>query len=328
MCFCISGILFSVPRQLRVEYEGAVYHLMNRGDRRESIFLDDEDRQLFLETLDESCVKTGWQVHALCLMSNHFHLVVETPRANLVAGMQWFLGTYTARFNRRHRYSGHLFSGRYKSLVVDESSPGYLKAACDYVHLNPVRAKLLKTEQRLKEYLWSSWPEYLKTPRKRWPWLRVDRLMGEWGIQADTTAGRRQLERGMEQRKELEWRKETEDWRRLRRGWCWGPKSFREELLEWIGQKQGQQHHGEELRESEQQKAERLVDQMMRQRGWTNTELGKRKKGDVGKVAMAARLRRETAMGWEWIAHRLAMGHWRTASNAVRREQRNPKTHH
>jgi putative transposase len=318
MYFCKSEILAFMPRQLRVEYEGAVYHLMNRGDRREPIFLDDEDRQRFLETLGEACTKTGWQVHALCLMSNHFHLVVETPRANLVAGMQWFLGTYTARFNRRHQYFGHLFSGRYKSLVVDESSPGYLKAACDYVHLNPVRAKLLKPEQPLKEYRWSSWPQYLKTPGKRWPWLRVDRLMGEWGIQADRTAGRRQLERAMEERKELEWSKETADWRRLRRGWCWGPKSFREELLEWIGQKQGQQHYGEELRESDQQKAERLVAQMLRQRGWTDTELGKRKKGDRGKVAMAARLRRETTMSWGWIAKRLAMGHWRTASNAVR----------
>jgi putative transposase len=90
MYFCKSEILAFMPRQLRVEYEGAVYHLMNRGDRREPILLDDEDRQRFLETLGEACTETGWQVHALCLMSNHFHLVVETPRANLVAGMQWF----------------------------------------------------------------------------------------------------------------------------------------------------------------------------------------------------------------------------------------------
>jgi REP element-mobilizing transposase RayT len=92
---------------------------MNRGDRREAIFLEDADRVLFLETLGQACGKTGWQVHACCLMPNHFHLVVETPRANLVAGMKWFLGTYTARFNRRHKLFGHLFSGRYKSLVVD-----------------------------------------------------------------------------------------------------------------------------------------------------------------------------------------------------------------
>ncbi len=169
-----------MPRKLRVEYEGAIYHVMNRGDRREPIFLCAEDRELFLQTVDEACQKTGWQVHAYCLMNNHFHLVVETPRANLVAGKRWFLGTYTARFNRRHKLSGHLFSGRYKSLLVDGSGTGYLKSVCDYVHLNPVRAKLLKPEQRLAEYRWSSSPEYLKSPRKRPGWLRVEQLMGEW----------------------------------------------------------------------------------------------------------------------------------------------------
>jgi REP element-mobilizing transposase RayT len=85
-----------MPRKLRVEYPGAIYHVMNRGDRREPIFKDDEDRKLFLATLGECCGKTDWQVQAWCLMLNHFHLVVETPRANLVAGMKWFLGTYTA----------------------------------------------------------------------------------------------------------------------------------------------------------------------------------------------------------------------------------------
>jgi len=84
-----------MPRKLRVQYEGAIYHVMNRGDHREDIFHNDEDRQLFLKTLGEACAKTAWQVHAYCLMRNHFHLVVETPRANLVAGMKWLLGTYT-----------------------------------------------------------------------------------------------------------------------------------------------------------------------------------------------------------------------------------------
>jgi REP element-mobilizing transposase RayT len=80
-----------MARKLRMEYEGAIYHVMNRGDRREEIFKDDEDRQRFLVTLSEACIKTGWQVHALCLMPNHFHLLVETPQPNLVAGMKWLL---------------------------------------------------------------------------------------------------------------------------------------------------------------------------------------------------------------------------------------------
>src|SRR5947208_10767360 len=86
-------------RKLRVQYSGAIYHVMNRGDRREPIFDDDLDRQRFLQTLAEACAKTDWQVHAWCLMGNHFHLVIETPQPNLVLGMKWFLGTYTSRFN-------------------------------------------------------------------------------------------------------------------------------------------------------------------------------------------------------------------------------------
>ena len=137
-----------MARKLRVEYPGAIYHLMNRRDRRESIFKDDEDRQRFLGTLGEACVKTGWQVHAYCLMSNHFHLVIETPQANLVSGMKWLLGVYTSRFNRRHKLFGHLFSGRYRSLIVDGSGSGYLKTVCDYVHLNPVSARSIGEDQR------------------------------------------------------------------------------------------------------------------------------------------------------------------------------------
>ena len=132
-----------MARKLRIQYAGAVYHVMNRGDRRETIFDDDLDRERFLETLAEACAKTAWQVHAYCLMSNHFHLVLETPQPNLVAGMKWLLGTYTSRHNRRHREFGHLFSGRYKALLVDGSGDGYLKTVCDYVHLNPARAQLL-----------------------------------------------------------------------------------------------------------------------------------------------------------------------------------------
>src|ERR1039458_3639781 len=150
-----------MPRKLRIEYLGAIYHVMSRADGKGDIFLSDVDRQDFLKTLAEACLKTGYQVHAYCLMRNHFHLVVETPNANLVAGMGWFLSTYTLRFNHRHKLFGHVFSGRYKALVVDGSGNGYLRTVCDYVHLNPVRARLLVTEQRLLEYPWSSFGLYL-----------------------------------------------------------------------------------------------------------------------------------------------------------------------
>ena len=148
----ISGVLAvpseAMPRPLRMQFPGAIYHIMNRGDRREPIFRDDADRRSFLATLSETCDKTGWQLHAWCLMGNHFHLIAETPQPNLILGMKWLLGTYTGRFNRRHRLSGHIFGGRYKSLLIDERGGGYLKTACDYVHLNPVRAGLVAGERK------------------------------------------------------------------------------------------------------------------------------------------------------------------------------------
>ncbi|MCI0538045.1 MAG: transposase, partial [Verrucomicrobiales bacterium] len=205
-----------MARKLRVEYPGAIYHVLNRGDRRETIFHDEADRQRFLDTLGEACLKTGWQVHAYCLMSNHFHLVVETPRANLVAGMKWFLGVYTARFNRRHKLFGHLFSGRYKSLIVDGSGTGYLKTVCDYVHLNPVRARLIKEDQRLESYRWSSYGLYLEPPSRRPEWLRTERLLGEWGVTVDSAAGRRVFAAQMESRRAGE---HDEEFKPLRRGW-------------------------------------------------------------------------------------------------------------
>src|SRR5580692_9798099 len=193
-----------MARKLRVEYPGAIYHVMNRGDRRENIFKDDEDRQGFLAALGEACDKSGWQIHAHCLMPNHFHLVLETPQANLVVGMKWLLGTYTGRFNRRHKLFGHLFSGRYKSLIVDGSGTGYLKTVCDYVHLNPVRAKMIPPEAKLAGYRWSSFRLYLMSARKRPPWLCVGRLLGEHGIPKDTPVGLRQFSAGMESRRASE----------------------------------------------------------------------------------------------------------------------------
>jgi REP element-mobilizing transposase RayT len=166
----------------------------------------DADRQRFVETLGEACFKTGWQVHAYVLMPNHFHLVVETPQPNLVAGMEWlkwFLGTYTSRFNQRHKLFGHLFSGRYKSLLFDGSGSGSLKSVCDYVHLNPARAKLLSADAPLKSFAWSSWLAYLLAPSKRPAWLRVDRLLGENGIPKDSPAGRQRLERAFRVRRGL-----------------------------------------------------------------------------------------------------------------------------
>ncbi len=278
---------------------------MNRGDRREAIFRDDEDRKLLMSTLEEACGKTGWQVHALCLMVNHFHLVMETPQGNLVAGMKWFLGTYTGRFNRRHKLFGHLFSGRYKSLIVDGSGSGYLKTVCDYVHLNPVRAKLLRPEQPLHAYRWSSWPEYLKRPGKRWPWLRVNRLLGENRIPLDSAAGRRELERLVEARRSIE---EDGTYKPIRRGWFLGEKALKKELLAQMKEQMGAEHYGAERQETSETQAEEIIAEALRRRRWREKDLGWRSKGDAVKVALAMRLREETVMTVKWIAERLQMG--------------------
>lgn len=294
-----------MARQLRVEYPGAIYHVMNRGDRREPIFQDDADRRRFVETLGEACAKTGWQVHAYVLMPNHFHLVVETPQPNLVAGMKWLLGTYTSRFNRRHKVFGHLFSGRYKSLIVDGSGSGYLKSVCDYVHLNPARAKLVAAEQPLKRFAWSSWPAYLLAPSKRPAWLRVDRLLGEYGVAKDSPAGRQQLERALEERRGAE---EGGEFQPIRRGWCLGEAKFRQELLAQMSERLGAEHYGEERAARAEAQAEEIIAAELKRRRWAEADLKTRPKGDAAKVALAARLRAETTMTVGWIAERLGMG--------------------
>jgi REP element-mobilizing transposase RayT len=313
----IWGFSIAMPRKLRVEFPGAIYHVMSRGDRREAIFQDDVDRQDFLKTLAEACQKTGFQVHAYCLMRNHFHLVVETPDANLVAGMRWLLSAYTIGLNHRHRLSGHVFSGRYKALLVEGSGSGYLKAVCDHVHPNPVRARLLGSDERLLSYPWSSLVWYLATAEHRPGWIRVDRLLGEHGIGADTAAGRQELEERMEARR----RQEPDDaqWEPLRRGWCLGGAGFRKEMLERMEGQLGEDHAGELRRESAELRAERIIGEELRRQGWTEADLGQRRKNDPVKLALGARLRRETTLTVGWIAGRLELGTRKSAGVKLHR---------
>lgn len=181
------------------------------------------------------------------------------------------------------------------------------------MHLNPVRARLLLPEQPLANFRWSSYPEYLKAPGQRVPWLRVDRLLGEHGIPADTPAGRREFALRMESRREEE---TAGDWRQIRRGWCLGSETFREELLAAAQGKVGRQHSAEVRLESAEQKAARILGEELSRRGWTEAELRARAKGDVDKVRMAARLREETTVTLQWLAEHLAMG---SAGNVTNR---------
>ena len=217
-----------MARALRIEYPGAIYHVLSRGDRREEIVRDDADRAAFVRVLEQACAKTGWEVHAWCLMSNHFHLVLETPRANLCSGMKWFLGTYTQRYNARHGLRGHVFGGRYKALLVDTREGDYLRTVCDYVHLNPARAGMIANDEALERYHWSSYRAFLLPPRQRPGWLRVDRLMGEHGIQRDSRVGRREFGLATESIRNEQLPPEVIG--RIRRGWKFGADDF----VEWL----------------------------------------------------------------------------------------------
>ncbi len=219
--------------------------------------------------------------------------------------MKWLLGTYTSRFNRRHKEFGHLFSGRYKALIVDGSGSGYLKTACDYVHLNPERAKLVKAAQPLRAFPWSSYPAYLSAPARRPAWLRVDRLLGEWRIPADTAAGRREFEQGMEGRRRDN---RKEEFKPLERGWCLGSEQFRQELLDQVSAAAGPSHYGEAKHEAVQARAERLVAEGLRQLKWGERDLRARRKSAPGKLKLAHELRSKTTMPLAWIADRLHMG--------------------
>jgi REP element-mobilizing transposase RayT len=299
-----------MPRKPRLEYPGAIYHVMSRANGKRNIFETDADRRDFVKTLAEACEKTGFEVQAYCLMRNHFHLVVETPNGNLARGMHWLLSAYTLRFNPRHKRHGHVFSGRYKAMVVDGSGAGYLRTVCDYVHLNPVRARLLRPGQRLLEYPWSSFGCYLAAPPCRPAWLRVDRLLGEHGIGRDTVAGRQKFEQRMEARRAAEG--DPAEWQAIRRGWCLGPAQFKADLLKRMAGKLGEHHAGELKRESTEANAERIIRQELKRLRWSSGELSKRPKSDPDKLAMAARLRRETTLTLPWIAARLRAGTWKS----------------
>jgi putative transposase len=141
-----------MARPLRIEYDGALYHVTSRGNERRAIFRDDTDRELFLATLFRVTERFHWLCHAYCLMNNHYHLVIETPDGNLSKGMRQLNGVYTQAFNRRHRRVGHLFQGRFKGILVQKES--HFLEVCRYIVLNPVRAKAVKHP---REWAWSSY---------------------------------------------------------------------------------------------------------------------------------------------------------------------------
>jgi len=149
----VLGVYFHIimARQLRLEFPGALYHITSRGNNKQEIFLDEEDRRDFLDLTGKEIEQKRWKCYAYCIMDNHYHLVIETPEGNLVSGMRRLNAVYSQMFNRKHGRHGHLFQGRYKSLIVERE--GYLLELCRYVVLNPVRAGIVDQPE---QWEWSS----------------------------------------------------------------------------------------------------------------------------------------------------------------------------
>lgn len=189
-----------MPRPKRIHYEGAVYHVTSRGNERRKIVMDDADRWMFVRLLGEMVEENQVLCHAWVLMDNHYHLLLETPAANLSAAMKHLNAFYTQRFNKKHRRVGHLFQGRYKALVVEKVS--YLKELCRYVVLNPVRARMVKHP---KDWKWSSYRATVGLEKPE-PWLEVDWILGQFGKERKRAqmAYRRFAEEGMG-KKESPW---------------------------------------------------------------------------------------------------------------------------
>ena len=165
-----------MARPLRLEFPGALYHITSRGNAKQDVFWDDADRTSFLNLLGQEVRQQEWKCYSYCLMDNHYHLIIETPEGNLISGMRRLNGVYTQWFNRRHRRVGHLFQGRYKSIIVDKES--YLLELCRYVVLNPVRAGIVS---RPGEWKWSS---YLATTMgyvNRPDWLDTAWILQQFG---------------------------------------------------------------------------------------------------------------------------------------------------
>ncbi|MBW1859102.1 MAG: transposase [Deltaproteobacteria bacterium] len=164
-----------MARPLRIEYPGAYYHVIHRGNAGEAIFRNKRDREKFLEYVAKAVERFGIKVHTYCLMTNHYHFLVETPEANLSRAVQWVNVSYAAYFNRKRQRIGHLFQGRFKSILVDADE--YLKHLSRYIHLNPLRAKMV---EQLVSYPWSSYPAF--TGKRKAPdWLEMDWLLSLFG---------------------------------------------------------------------------------------------------------------------------------------------------
>jgi len=319
---------------------------MARGNRREPIVFGDEDRRLFVDTFSEACRKAGWEVFAWVLMDNHYHAVFRTPEPNLVEGMAWMQNAYTRRLNGRHQLWGHLFGGRYRSILVENEDYGgkhwrdYLRTVIDYVHLNPARAGLVDgVETKAEHYRWSSLAAgFTVPPSKRPEWLASGEVLDLFQ-ERDTAAGRR----GFVERIN-EWIREERDepavdgatfGERVKRGWAWGTEDFKDSMLDLLekgiggaaARRGGNRTYAasETMRDRSQRRAERILSEARRHFGKTEAELAQTVRGNLSRAAGAARLFAETTVSQAWISEKLGMKSAPNVCQQIRRFRRTDK---
>lgn len=301
-----------MPRHLRIEYPGALYHVLNRGNYRRDVFATDGNKQAFERTVFAACERCGWVLHAYCLMDNHYHLAVETPQPNLSRGMQWLQATYANRFNRLVKDRGHLFQGRFKSLIVDRDA--YLGPLLHYLHLNPVRAGAVSIEA-LRHWRWSSlW--YLFRKRLRPACLNVATCLYTAGHLADTPAGRKRYLAYLDWLLESDERMKSQKADAMSRGWALGTKPFKKDLLEndrvrWV------ESVGRESAEARQLVWEGLLDKMLAYHAKSGPDAEGEKKSALWKVMIAHVMKTHTDVTNGWLSEHLHMGTPRGVSRYV-----------
>lgn len=316
-----------MARPVRYEAAGAIYHVMARGDGGKSVFETDDDRIAWLAAMERVCGKYSWKLHAWVLMGNHYHLLLETPEPNLVAGMKWLMGVFSQGWNRRRNRRGHVFQGRYKAVVVngEENSGYYFRIVADYIHLNPVRIGWVggTSGKRLRDYRWSSFLYYggRKTPE----WMVTERVLQRFELdegRKGLAAYSRYLERrAMDKEGSLT----DESLKELRRGWYLGEESFGKKLLNRIrgevrqGRSKGSLR-GEAARSHDEAEAERLVKAGLKALGMPPRRAleGRGKQLDE-KALLAALIRERSGMSNHWVAERLSIGSESSVTRAVRR---------
>ena len=301
-----------MPRKERIEYPGAIYHVISRGNYRKDLFTAETTGAAFEKTIFEAVERCGWKLHAYVIMSNHYHLAVETPEPNLVDGMRWLQSTFATRFNRFRNERGHVFQGRYKSILINEDRP--LIGLINYIHLNPVRAKLCTVDQ-LKDYALSSYPKYWK--RKVAEGLDRTTLLSLCDL-PNTLGGMRKYETHLKLQDEANPRKREALAKQYCRGWFLGSPKAKKDLAKDLGESAPMvDWEGVDLKVLNQTRWEQIVQVELKRLKKKEDAIAQDPKGADWKVSIAKRLRKETTAKNPWIAQRLQMGHPNYVSNLV-----------